>query len=453
MTQHPGLARRTVLGAGLVGTALGAGTVASEAAPIPAGSGLDAGGFGLVPGRAEDQTAVLQRALVAAARDGRALQLGPGRYRVGGVSLPAGTCLIGSASTRLVQAGGRPVLAAKGGGRIVLQGFAVEGDRQAARTVPLLSLEDVADLQVSGLRLEAASGTALRLERCGGAVEDNRIARADIAVFSLDATGLAIRANVIEQCANNGIQVWRSAKGYDGTQILANRIAGIRTASGGSGENGNGINIFRAGNVLVANNTIRDCAFSAVRNNAGDDVQILGNSCADLGEVALFAEFGFEGCVIANNLVDKASIGVSITNFNENGRLAVASGNILRNLFRRPDALSGIVGQGVGIAVEADAAVTGNVIEAAAFAGISIGYGPHLRDVACTGNVVRQSGVGVAVSVAPGAGAAQIANNLFSRCAAGNVVGYAWDKAATSDLAKGGAERFAHLSILNNTLR
>src|SRR3954454_6768883 len=83
----------------------------------------------------------------------------------------------------------------------------------------------------------------------------------------------------------------------------------------------------------------------------------------------------------------------------------------------------------------------------------SPGYGPYLRDVLVSGNVVRQSGVGVAVSVAPNAGAAQIANNLFSRCPGGGVVGYEWDKAASADLTFGGAGRFAHLAITGNTVR
>ena len=44
--------------------------------------------------------------------------------------------------------------------------------------------------------------------------------------------------------------------------------------------------------------------------------------------------------MIANNLVDKAATGVSVTNFNEGGRLAVVQGNLIRNLFLRKDAVS-----------------------------------------------------------------------------------------------------------------
>ena len=54
-----------------------------------------------------------------------------------------------------------------------------------------------------------------------------------------------------------------------------------------------------------------------------------------LGEVALYAEFGFEGALIASNIVEAAATGISVTNFNEGGRLAVVQGNLIRNLFRR----------------------------------------------------------------------------------------------------------------------
>jgi uncharacterized secreted repeat protein (TIGR03808 family) len=227
----------------------------------------------------------------------------------------------------------------------------------------------------------------VRLERCGGRIERCTIADADIGLFSLDAVGLQVVGNVVEGCRNNGIQIWRSQKGTDGTQVIANRISGVRAEAGGSGQNGNGINVFRAGDVIVAHNVIRDCAFTAVRNNAGDNVQILGNSCTNLGEVAIYAEFAFESCIIANNLVDRAGVGVSVTNFNEGGRLAVVTGNIVRNLSRSFDPGTGTLERGSGIAVEADASVTGNVVEGAEMTGIAIGYGPYQRDVVCTGTL------------------------------------------------------------------
>ena len=142
-----------------------------------------------------------------------------------------------------------------------------------------------------------------------------------------------IARNTINGAGNNGIQVWRRQTGDDGTIVVDNRIENIDNRSGGSGQYGNAINVFRAGNVIVRGNRIRNCAFSAVRGNAASNIQIEGNSISDAREVAIYAEFGFEGALIANNTVDGAAIGISVTNFNEGGRLAVVQGNIIRNLF------------------------------------------------------------------------------------------------------------------------
>jgi uncharacterized secreted repeat protein (TIGR03808 family) len=277
---------------------------------------------------------------------------------------------------------------------------------------------------------------------------------ADVAIHSLDARGLTIARNSITGAGNNGIQVWRSAKGDDGTIVADNRIENIDNRSGGSGQYGNAINVFRAANVLVRGNRIRNCAFTAVRGNAASNIQIEGNSISDAREVALYAEFGFEGALIANNTIDGAAIGVSVTNFNEGGRLAVVQGNIVRNLLpRRPAGTDpGDVG-GVGISVEADSAVTGNVIENAPTAGIMLGFGQYLRDVSVTGNVVRIADIGVAVSVVPGAGTALIANNVIAEARRGAIVGMARSKPVTGDLAKGGGEQYANLSISGNRVR
>jgi len=149
-----------------------------------------------------------------------------------------------------------------------------------------------------------------------------------------------------------------------------------------------------------------------VRGNTASNIQIIANSCERLGEVALYAEFGFEGALIANNLVDFAATGISVTNFNEGGRLAVIQGNLIGNLFRREHEKEDKRGEGIG--VEADAVVIGNTIENAPTVGIQIGWGPFMRDVAATGNVIRHARVGISVTGSSQAGKCLIANNLIS---------------------------------------
>ena len=190
-----------------------------------------------------------------------------------------------------------------------------------------------------------------------------------------------------------------------------------------------------------------------MRGNAASNLQITGNAISDVGEVAIYSEFGFEGVVIANNTVDGAALGISVTNFNEGGRLAVVQGNLIRNLKnKRPAGTDPNDAAGVGIAVEADASVNGNVIENAPTAGINLGWGKHLRDVSVVGNVVRTAGYGITVSVADGAGTAVIAGNLIAGASRGAIVGMDFAKAVTGDLVKE-PTRFAQLQISGNRLR
>ncbi len=403
--------------------------------------------FGVMPDAPIDQAPLLEAALREAARIGHALHLPAGRYRIAEARLPDGAMLTGSPAAVIEQIAQAPVLVARNIARLRLAGFALAGEN--GRDVPLIALEDVVDCRIEGLVIDHAAATAIELRGCGGLVAQCRISDARTAIFATDSTGLAVTGNILRDCTDNGILVWRAQKGHDGTQVLANRIERIGAASGGSGEYGNGVNSFRADGVIVADNVIRDCTFSAVRNNAGDDVQIIGNNCAAMGEVGLFTEFGFAGCIIANNIVDGAANGIVSTNFNESGRLSVISGNIVRGTFRRPDPLTGQILYGHGIFAEADAAVTGNLVEDTESGAIGLGYGPYLRDVSASGNVLRDCACGFAVSVVEGAGRVQIAGNLISGAREGAILGFRWTERASDDLIDGAGD-FPHIALSGN---
>jgi uncharacterized secreted repeat protein (TIGR03808 family) len=270
-----------------------------------------------------------------------------------------------------------------------------------------------------------------------------------VALFFLDGSALIITSNVIRDSGNGGILIWQSRNRDDGSTVADNRIENTLARSGGSGQNGNAINVFRAGNVIVRGNHIRNAAFSAIRGNAASNIQIIGNNCSALDEVAIYSEFAFEGAVISNNIVDGAGIGVSVTNFNEGGRLATVHGNVIRNVAaRRPGTPP--EEEGIGITVEADTVVSGNVIDTAANAGIKAGWGKYLRNVAVTGNVVRTVNYGVAVSVTSGAGDAVIASNIISGAKRAAIVGMNHRTVVTGDLAKEGADRYPQLKIHGN---
>jgi len=192
--------------------------------------------------------------------------------------------------------------------------------------------------------------------------------------------------------------------------------------------------------VIVSDNQISDCAFSAIRCNSGSNVQISGNNCARSGETAIYSEFAFEGAVIANNIVDGAANGVSVVNFNEGGRMSAITGNLVRNLSATGPYPADAPGFGVGVTVEADATVSGNVIEGAPLYGMHLGWGPYLRNVVATGNVIRDAGEGIAVSVVEGVGPVVISDNIIDRVKRGGVVGHRWSDAVTGDLAVKGSD-------------
>ena len=409
------LDRRRLVAAGLGISGLAASTAAARAQQRAPRAPTAPADNDVRPDTGKDVTAGLQAAIDRAAERRQPLTLAAGRYIVRGLKLRTGSHLAGAGPATVLQhAGGAALLSAEGASDIAIQHLSVAGGFPLDAGVrALIELRRAPRIALRDIVVETSPANGIMLERCGGVVTGCRITgTAKAGIFSLDAEGgLEISHNHLAGLGNNGILVWRSAKGEDGTIVAMNRIERIAARDGGTGENGNGINVFRAGGVLVTSNRITDCAYSAVRANSATDVQILANNIARMGEVAIFAEFAFEGALISGNLIDGAATGISVTNFDHGGRLAVVQGNLVRNLaLHRGPSDPG----GYGIAVEADATITGNTIEGAPTAGMLIGWGRFCRDVAATGNVIRKSAVGIIVTSDATAGTVLLANNLIS---------------------------------------
>jgi uncharacterized secreted repeat protein (TIGR03808 family) len=453
------LNRRHLIGASVTGAAgaLAMAPDATRAAPLTSTLGRDATQYGVRPGSPEDQTRVLQRAIDEAARAQVPLALPPGVYRIGLLRLASGAQLVGvRGATKLVFNGGASMLQSEGADHIGISNITLDGGGIAlpARR-GLVHCLGGRDIRIIDCEIAGSGGAGIWLEQISGDISGNIItATASTAIVSFDARGLLVARNTIQGTNDNGIEILRTAIGDDGTLVVDNRIEDIKAGPGGSGQYGNAINAFRAGNVIVRGNRIRNCDYSAVRGNSASNIQITGNSVSDVREVALYSEFAFEGAVIANNTVDGAAFGVSVCNFNEGGRIAVVQGNIIRNLRpKRPIGTAPDDDAGVGIYVEADSSVTGNVIENAPSFGIMAGWGNYLRDIVISGNVIRKAFVGVGVSVTPGAGTVLVNANMISETPRGAVVGLDHARPVTADLAVDGAQRLAQVVIANNAVR
>jgi uncharacterized secreted repeat protein (TIGR03808 family) len=451
--------RRHLMGVSAAGVAgaLAMSPDSARAAPLTSTLGRDVTQYGVRPGSPDDQTKSLQRAIDEAARAQVPLALPPGVYRTGMLRLQSGTQLVGvRGATRLVFNGGASMLQGEGAGSVGLSGISFDGGG-----IPLPTRRGLVhclggrDVRITDCELTGSGGNGIWLEQVSGDISGNIFSNmAGTAVVSFDALGLIVSRNTITGTNDNGIEILRTAIGDDGTLVADNRIEDIKAGPGGSGQYGNAINAFRAGNVIVRGNRIRNCDYSAVRGNSASNIQISGNSVSNVREVALYSEFSFEGAVIANNTVDGAAVGVSVCNFNEGGRIAVVQGNIIRNLIpKRPIGTAPDDDAGVGIYIEADSSVTGNVIENAPSFGIIAGWGKYLRDVAITGNVIRNAFVGVGVSVVPGAGTALVNNNMISETPRGAVVGLDHARAVTADLSIAGSQQYAQVVIGTNAVR
>ncbi len=444
--------RRSLLTGALGAAATTAASVAATAGPRKTAAEQSTGAHALLPETGQDDTLRLQSEIDRAAAEGRPVLLPAGTFRTGTLTLHPGTTLIGAHGLTMLEfAGGTTLLTAMNAHNVRIENLVLDGASRvldADENAALVRFDGCENVTISTVSVRRVLGNGITLTRCSGRITDCSLSHVLLsAIRSIDATGLEIAHNDIADCRNNGIQVWRSVPGEDGTTVTANRINRIEAKGGGTGENGNGVNVFRAGNVLVSGNRIADCAYSAVRGKAASNIQILGNNAQRIGEVALYVEFGFEGAIVANNLVDGAATGISVTNFNDGGRLAVVEGNLIRNLHRREH--EPVDKRGEGISVEADTIVSGNVVENAPTCGIMVGWGPYMRNCLVTQNLVRDTATGILISSDAEAGACLISSNIITGTRNGAIRAMTNGRPEGPDLAAA-PEPGARISVTSN---
>jgi len=415
--------------------------------------GFDAAEAGILPGTEDDQSAKLQDLIDRAAAMGQPVFLPAGTYEVANLELRDGSRIVGVPGlTRLVYRGDGHLIAAQDIRRLSLSGLTFDGANRwlADYTEGLLSFRSVDDLTIEACEISGSRKCGIYLARCGGRIDTTRISgAADAGIWAIEGKAFSIRNNQIFDCGNGGILVHRWTKGEDGSVIAGNRVARIGATNGGTGQYGNGINVFRADNVLVSQNHVSDCAFSAIRANSASNITISGNQAFRSGETAIYAEFEFEGALITDNIIDGAAIGISVANFDHGGRLSTVSDNIVRRIVNKGPYVPTISSFGFGISVEADTLVSGNLVEGAETAALAIGWGPYLRNVIVSDNILRDSPEGIRVSVVEGAGQTVIRGNIVEGADKGAILGYRWKERVGDELSDGETD-YRHLSIADN---
>jgi uncharacterized secreted repeat protein (TIGR03808 family) len=394
-----------------------------------------------------DQTPTIQAAIFNAAKSGGAVQLGPGTFEVSTLTINRNVTIQGvPGATKLFASAGGSIFSIRQSKHVVLQGIGLStkgigGDILTAEGVEHLVVQDC---DFSG------GAAAMRVSQCGGRVSGNRFQfHEQIAMQSIDSKGFVINGNTIQDVGNCGIQVWQTETREDGSVISDNLIRRVASKDGGNGQNGNGINVFKASNVIVSNNRISDCAFTGIRNNSGPNCIIQGNSISRCNEVALFVEFNHDGSVVADNLIETAASGIKLANLDVGGRMAQCTGNVIRNM-------SGKDAEGLplggGILCDADVVVSNNVIDKAENFGIRLGWGPYGQNLVANNNLIMTCERGIDFStLAPGPYI--ISNNMIKGAKAGAIMGMDYDKPVTADLALAGAKAPENVTIMGTVAK
>lgn len=349
--------------------------------------------------------------------------------------------------------------AASGGGNR-LEIFAEQGTvtvRLSAAAPYLLDVNNVPDVVVRGInfdgnnqtingsgtagliRFEGASTTDFVISECNisnspaagvvavsgarGRITDNRISNCATGIYAVDCQ-VMIKDNSLSGLNDNGICVWNSSVGGNGSWIVSNTINWVDNASGGTGEYGNGILIYRAGNVKVSENNIFNTKFSAIRLNAASNCHVVNNYCWNMREVAIFIEApgageNLNGGIISGNNVDTAGFGISVSNSGlySDGiadRCVVSNNNIINitnNAVPYPDGSTSMT-TGRGIAVETNAIITNNVISNTAGAAIGLGVNNAAKDIMATGNLINGCPMGIAYSANGSASSILVSSNI-----------------------------------------
>ena len=433
------------------------GLLASTGTAIAGGflGGVNASSEGLRAGSPDDQGKVLQKILDNASKGNQAVFIEPGRYSISNVVLPKNTRLYGiNGASVFDYAGGDHFIYCENADHIELEGLVLDGGLLPLKEYAnaALRINDTKYVSVENCHITNSSQVGFELDRSAGRVARNRIDTAvgDAGFFGLENTGVTISENLVEECANAGIMIYRWSRGEDNTMVANNRVRLIAAVKGGTGPYGNGINTYQSDGVIVTDNHVSDCAFSTIRSNSCSNIQITNNTCLRAGETSIYSEFEFQGAMISGNIVDGAARGISIANLDKGGRLSVCSGNLVRNIHESipyKDDEGHIFG--AGILAEADISITGNVVERTARFGVLLGWGNYLRNVIASNNMIRDTKTGFYVSVVEGTGDVSITNNIIARAEQG-IVGYRWNEAVSDDLTKNSTTRFSGLTIAGN---
>ncbi|GLK57487.1 putative secreted repeat protein (TIGR03808 family) [Methylopila capsulata] len=402
---------------------------------MPTVTQLNAVDYGFTP-TAANPSAALSSAIAAAISQGKPLFIEPGSYTVSNVVISGPIELIGVPGkvTLKMASGAKSILVLQNFSSAQLSGLIFDGADLTpsdaygvgyrALLVARRTTTVASRIRIERCAFQAADGYGLGISQCAAFVTDSRFSNLYAATGASNHEGFVFEGNRIGAMRNNGVVISRDAGTPAITRIVGNRVDGVsRTLPESTGYQGNAVLIESESNVVVAQNEIHDCAFTAVRLNGCTRARVVQNHCDKHGEVAIYIEGFGNGRQIANdgydvvvsdNVINDAGVGVAIANIDYSGRLGVISNNIIRRISKRTVA-AGTPNQytspGKAIAVETCALIANNFVENA-FQAIDVSAGSYTQDSVVIGNVLRQTTLAMGVSTVNGAKDVLVADNL-----------------------------------------
>lgn len=390
------------------------------------------------PGTGWTAAASLQAVLNAARSAKLPLFLKAGTYVTGALDVTTATGggnpleLVAEPGTVTIRLSGSAphLLNVVGVNSVFVRGIAFDGDNK------VLTGSGVQGL----IRFQGASANDFLVENCAvsnstkagivvaenarGSILDNRVFHCQTGIYCVDGQ-VTVERNNLTDLFDNGVCVWTSSQGGNGSIVRNNTINWVANQTGGTGEYGNGVLVFRAGNVKVVENNIFNVKYSAIRLNAASNCHVLANHCWNAREVAIFVEapgagLNLIGGVVSGNTVTTAGHGISVANAGLYGdglaARCVVSNNVISDITVNTISDPGYVPSetsGMGISAEMDTDVTANVIQNTAGPGISLGINDATRNVMATGNLIMDSPMGIGYSANSAARSILISSNLI----------------------------------------
>lgn len=281
------------------------------------------------------------------------------------------------------------------------------------------------DFVISGCNVSNSTKAGIvAVSQARGRITDNRIGNCLNGIYTVDCQVL-IKDNSLSTMNDNGILVWNSSLGGNGSLVANNTINWVGNTSGGTGQYGNGILVYRAGNVKISENTIFNTKYSAIRLNAASNCHVVNNYCWNLREAAIFIEApgageNLGGGIISGNNIHTAGLGIAVANSGLYGDgitdRCVVSNNNLYNMIDNIIDDPGIPAShttGRGITVENNSIVTNNVIENTAGAAIGLGVNDAAKSIMATGNLINDCPMGIGYSANGSSSSILVSSNII----------------------------------------